>query len=952
MKKLILVLLSVSFAFQAATAQQKTPQDIPKLPVVHEIESPAASVADFVKAIGVTTDIEQHDAKGLGPDKEFSYTSTLNPKSAVRVYPNIDLVKFEIQMAENFLAGKGPFKDLKGPIGGRGLIVLRYGVEDERAEKFLVEAKKMGVHSLVLVTDGPITVKPPESFFPEKKDKDGNVVTDKSGNVVREDFSNNIRKEFFTDKEHESWVKTGNGKYVQGLLQEGYKLYSPVQPKKGSLIQAGDFFVVMSALANPKLERTPIMHMKEIVMYELKDPSKELSFENLKNLIVMDGTGNWTRVHVNRTALKVDSMPDKPGLNVFSLKHALDSIENFAAEGRTARIKDITTNMRVRVNAKDGSFVESAYTDGQNELNQRMADELNVLAGDEETLKRLATDDKGELDEKKYQELKARSEDVFVKDVVLSHFVFTNTKVLYALLNLWEAQNAKKRPFQINGVLDLKFVGLRSFGLGALLAGFDTKTSFGQTRRALPKEFVKSVKLYSYLEESKLAKEVDPDGPPTDRVLWHDKTTLITYKTKGQSEFWTSVYTGSYNNSNNYHNLERQDWFYVKNNADMVAAYENSIRTAIAKAVVSTRNGKKKILPIEDAIFVKELGLLIGVAWNDLDWNGIFKLRKKLESLHNLETAEDRLKVISELGKVLRQEAIEKGGVHSRLIKKLHVNREKLDIKLQTIQKFLVWYTSQPFYRQGFDAAIRSNEILALALSFQEDAWTAKQALRKIFWRPYLPDHSLDARSYKVFKYMGLERALKILSPDKPSAFPFAKDVVLTADLLSETLEKEILKDVDAGDLKLAARDLSNWTKKLSAEKSALVLGDQKIILQRLNGMMAVISWYSKLETAPDYRWEVPDLSKKEMVSQLLTENLDLLLLKEQNLENIKETLQWIVSLKGYRNPNGQDKGPLTDLIDKAYEAYKAGEKAEPSTSTQKPKPTKAIVEAPICRAI
>lgn len=880
---------------QAAVTGQRPPRPmesvrqapykkISELPPLTEVSLVGGSITDSMRTMGVT--------RGVEPGVTVPFLLSQKPvldtdvKNGFQVYQNIDIVQFEVDAIQDFLSGKGIFSGEKDPSSSRGFIVLRYGLEDDRALEMFKQVRKTDIHSALLVTDGPITMDGDKAQFGTR--------TDRMGKTVPEDFSNDIRPEYL--------MTHANGPDVKSMLDSGYKLYSPVLPKKGNLVEKGDFYVAMSAVANPANDRKPIMHEKEVVMYILKDPTGPVVMENIKKLYVIHGTGNWTRVHYNRNFIYEDNMKSEDGPGKFAFRHAVNTLETFVREGQTAKISDIPTPGRMRLNDKDGFFWEMAYTDGKYELNQRIADRLNVMAGDEETLQRLSN---GNADE--YKHLKEVSENVEVKEILLSHFVMTNMKVVEALFNLWTVQKAKGKPFWVRGALDAKFVGLRSFGLGALMAGYDTKTQFGRTRRALGKEFAKYVDVAVQLEEVPDAKNINPDGPPSDRILWHDKTTMITYQMKGDAQARSDLFTGSYNNSNNFNNLERQDWYSIPAESALIKAVETSVKSGIKISL----KGNKKALPLEKAVFVKELATFLGQSPIDLDWTMVLGVRARLESLHT-KTPEERQELLKDLGYKMMKEGLRP----SRLIKSLQLSKDDLRTRIEAMGRFFTWYSSQPFYRQGFDVAISANEMLSLGLAVQESPMSAKFALKDIFWRPNVPNHVIEARAFKIYQYMGLEavfaQKLTKYPDDKkpfPSAkFPFSEDITFSVDLMDPATQKSVAELMQAGKNADAAKLLAQW---LQANKDAL--GDKlglaataDEIQKRLTGFSDLLKWYQGLQAEPTYKYKVADLQSPELVSQLLSENLDLLLLKDQPQQKVQDTVKYIISLKGYQDlPKG-----------------------------------------------
>jgi hypothetical protein len=888
--------------------------------------------------MGVTTSFSIDSKTKLNvqlPDNLSKQTRT-----SFTVYPEIDLVKFEVEAIQNFISGKGIFSADKDPIAAKGILVLRYGVEDDRALEMFKQIRRSGLHSAVLVTDGPITMNSKGPKF--------ETTVDRNGQTVEERFSNDIRPEYLSDR--------ANGPDVKSMLDADYKMYSPVLPKEGNLIQAGDFYVAMSAIANPTSDRKPIMHEKEVILYVLKNPKGDVVPENIKNLYVMHGTGNWTRIHVNRNFIYRDSSKSQEGAGFFALKHAFNTLETFVRKGMSARISDIPTPGRQRVTDSQGNFWEAAYTDGKYELNQRMADEFNVMAGDEETLQRLS-----EGNPEKYKNLKSVSETIEVGEIVLSHFVMTNTKVVEAIFNLWQAQNAKGKPFFIRGALDAKFVGLRSFGLGAIMAGYDTKTDFGKTRRALGKNFSKYVDVAVHMEETvnpdgTPVTNIDPDGPPSDRVLWHDKTTQIKFKTSPNSEWRSYIFTGSYNNSNNFNNLERQDWLSVPAESEISVAVNSSIRSAVSAALKESKYGKKKALPLEKGVFVKELANFLGQSPIDLDWNETLALKEKLESIHK-KTKAEQAAFMKDISVVMRKMASKP----SRLISYLQVKPEDLNMRLGSMSRFYSWYLSLPRYRQGFDFAISANEMLSLGLSILEKPFSAKMALLDILWSPNVPKHILEARAFRIYEYMELDKVfakkLKDWKSDKKpfesEKFPFSEDVVFTVDLMDTATQKSLTDLVEARKLSEASKVLSQWVEKNKTQlgsKVALAASTAEV-QSRLQGFVGLLDWYKALPADPAFKYPVVDLETSTLIGQLLSENMDLLLLKEQPMDKLTETIKYIVALKGYRD--GKDGSPGA-LSQKTSEGLRVVSEASKGKTGKSAFPVKEVsrLQAPQCRAL
>lgn len=882
--------------------EEKAPLDIPKemldlanandikleaLPPIKENQnSNLSTISQIVAAVGITRPVfDKNQQQPFTVDYSGKFNNTHG--NNLVIYDNIDAVDYGISIAKDWLDAKGAFQFAQGPAESRGMIFAVYGVEETeenpRISNLFAEAKQKGAHAAILITDSTNSVSEKEIKFGE-------------GEKYTTDFS-------------EEQFNNGQGKTLRRILSHGFKFRnSSTNPIKGALVKPNSYFVTMNAAQ--KGDFSDLQHHKERIFYQVKDPSKPLTMDNLKHVVVMQGSDNWTRVHFNHNTLIIDSDSGQKGINNFALEHALKMIQTFATEGSSGKISDINMGSRYRYFAKDGSFVETAYTDGENELNQRITLEFLRMAA--------------------YPEIYSEVE------VVIGEFVFTNPNTMTALRLAWEAMNKVGRPFRIRGMLDAQFVSAHSYGLGAVMTGTDVVSPVGKVFRGFRGDILKKdpqtgkhlyLDIATNFETRDGAKDVDPDGAPNHRILTHVKNWITKMKVakgfearngeygltpeqtaelvrirKERTSFqeWTDItmmWDDSYNLSKAKRNAERQSfWFIIGEMANFIRAKANSIlsyKDDLLKRQVGAELDRSVVI---DG-FAKLMGLLPADLIKE---KGIEEIPKMINRVPIEEST------IKNFEQTIRDIAKR---VESRLETKYRVSQKELDSKLFSINQFFRWYSHLATFKQGQQPNISEKELVGLIFAVVGTPASAKSQLTSILWRAKLPRHILAARAYEAYEFMKLKDVFAHKDAEgnlKGGDFPFDKEMIFTPDMLDVEEVKQLDALVVKKDYREAGKKLRAFlSKRVEKEAHKEALADLDTISEKLEHFAAFAEWYTSLPLKPG----AGEIKKEELLARVFTDNLDLLAAKEGQDAKMEATINYMLEVRGFQG----------DELSKAY---------------------------------
>lgn len=395
-----------------------------------------------------------------------------------------------------------------------------------------------------------------------------------------------------------------------------------------------------------KLGNTPtsIMHEKELIMM-LRDHRGRLI-----DAVALEGTHNLTLgSRVNRIIRY--SCPIYARL-------LLDHAQRLKNKYSTGGLK-VTNSSKApepptpphRFVFRNGEFMEVAFTDGRWELNASRIGELLLQSA-------LHTD--------KYR----------VKDVIISDFAPTNTIVTHLLEELKRVQ----QEMGITVVTDAKFTDPSAANWAILLALANFKVSRPAGRhkvKKLPKSLSEFVNFYVYLRRDGNKKELDPEGYPYARHMWHDKTKIILREEKevnprtGKTEWveYFHIFSGSYNLSLADRNNEMQNYFKVR--AD-TSAFGIAMKRTFHQMLESS---KEHLLHGEKAGFHVFLSLFLSKTPLEISTERVEVLIENIQN-GNLKA------VYSEIELMM--------GEHSETAVKLPLAIK--DDRLDRLKRFIDWY--------------------------------------------------------------------------------------------------------------------------------------------------------------------------------------------------------------------------------------------------------------------
>lgn len=673
----------------------------PPLPKLTTVNSPSLNtVDDLYMAMGFTRPLTGLDTKEV--PYSVDATKHLGTNPGFTVYPDVDLIDYETDVLQQFMRGQGPFAADPEPAGSRAVIILRYGFDNPKAVQAMKDAKTLGLHSAVLVSDGPITMDSKKATF--------GTVTGENGQTKPANFTNDLKPEYI--------LGNSQGKAMLELMNNGYQLSTPVsnpqpQAPNEQILQKGKFFITLSALIQNMLI-TPIMHEKEAIMVVLKDPTKPVTVDNIKSMYIMHGSGNWTtNNHINRSYLTKENLSDPNGNGRMALVHALSAISEFSQPGRSAQMNKIQGPGMLRLVAKDGSFIESAYTDGQFELNQRIVNFFEAVA--------------------------ANPDGFQINDVWLSHFVLTNRNVVLSVIKAWDAMSAKGRPFHVNGMLDSQYVELQGYGLGAALAGFDVINPNTAGLHGMKGDFLNYVNLSVDFEEVPNATNIDPNGAPDHRLLDHGKDTWVSYRNLADASDWVEAWTGSYNCSTNKNNLERQDQLHLPAASSKLAM---SIQQTIDAAVKETTQ-RNAAVPLRDTgVGMSVLAKFLGQSPMDLNRQAVDDFLQ-LARAGKLDDA-----ALAQLQLILNRAAPKP----SRLLPKYQVSAADITTRIAALKRLSAWWQTNVL--PSSDAVLTASDLMHLVLLTSQDDASALGILKNRFYDKTANPADIEKRAQDALNQM------------------------------------------------------------------------------------------------------------------------------------------------------------------------------------------------------
>lgn len=874
----------------AITALAQTPPPQLKYSRIVGVREEVVASEDLRNVVAAAISTWPIDGVAAPNEKEYSY-AFVNPGQFTS-YSEVDLVKFEFNTIKDFIEGNGIFSKHKDN-SAKIILANVYGFEHEHAIAVMAQAARSGLYASIIATDGPISG--------EKKN-----VTDPSKYEEGEKYTNKISPEDLDN--------SGQGEELRKLLDKsvGYEFRSPTfNPKQEGeeLIKKGDRYITMSAFYR-NITIGPIQHLKEKVMIVLKEPSKGLQFKadgkvdgsNIEAIYIISGNGNATpRMHNNLSRFFMSANAASRKLAEFTIEHTRAILETFTRVGKSARIDKIEFDYVLRLKSESGDEkVERAYTDGRNEINDRLA--VFLSTGGQSFGPRPAT--RSRLKYQDFAILNAAAKGQ-VHEVILNHFVFTNREFVNALYDAWLEAKKQGHPFKIRGVLDGKFVGMRSYGLAAALKGLVAENPFGKEMPALDSELANHVDIVVNIERVRGAKNIAPDGPPSTNILQHGKMTIAIMEVKmksGETQKFAILADGSMNLSGNEANLEVQDMMVVllsKLNSYLEFVMK-AVNSLIDRTLGKTQDGRPRGYRLEEYLSIQAAARLLGLDVEQVDpalvkeLSGVFE---KLPAKSEKQRKEEIQKVKAKLLDFHRSK-------ESELIASLQVSNDVLGKTLDKIADFIMIYSSLNREEQGQISTFSSQERLDVIVGLTEDPISAKRAISRILKRNGLPYDVLEQRAYQIYQQLDLESLFKAKGIPEPK-FPIYKNRNLPILDLSNDNVKKMLSAVETKDYQTAARELVKMAKMETADQSFKIdITDETGVLFRLTKINPILERIAKLENRGKSTFK-PTVAALE--KQLWSENYELLLLMRGYDRNAGQIVYYMLVQKGYSGKELRD---------------------------------------------
>lgn len=881
MKKTIRTLFfAVTLTITALAQQAPQPQPLrySRVVPVEKVVVPDAEVRDVVAAAISTWPIP-----GIAvPDQNRYSYAYIDPKKFTS-YSTVDLVKFEFNTIKDFIEGNGIFSDFKDN-SAKIVLANLYGFEHEHAIGIMAQAAQANLYASIIATDGPASS--------EKK-----RVTDASKYKEKEKYTNQMSAD---DLDNDN-----QGKEIRKLLEKnvGYEMRTPTNNSKQEgeeLIKRGDRYITMSAFYR-NITIGPIQHLKEKVMIVLKDPNKGLKFDqqgrvdssNIKAIFVISGNGNATpRMHNNLSRF-FSSQRNSASfeLSKFTVEHTNAILKTFAVKDQSARISEIEFGRVLRIEGQSGDEIfERSYTDGDSEINDRLA--ILLSSGGKSYGERPAT--RSKMKYKDFAILNAAAEGILT-EITLSHFVLTNRDFVNALYEAWLHAKKAGRPFKIRGVLDGKFVGMRSYGLAAALKGLVAENPFGKEMPALDAEFAKYVEIAVNIERIPGATAILPDGPPTKNILQHGKMTLATMMVKmksGEVREFAILSDGSMNMSGNEANLEVQDLMVISELSEYFKFAKKSNEALFDRTLGKTADGRPRGYMLEEYLSIQAIARLVGLDIEQMDPQLVKELASVFEKLPMKSENVRKQEMLKMKTKILTFHRKTK----SELVASLQVSEEALSKSLDKLTDFVTIYSFLDKSEQGQIAAFSEQERLDVVVGLTEDPISAKRAISRVLKRNGLPFDILEQRAYQIYQQLDLETLFKAKGIEAPQ-FPIYKNRSLP--ILTKEDSKKVIEAVKAKNYPLAAEELVKIAEMEIKEQSFKVdITDVKGILHRLNVANSVLK---KIFALPNKGRSTYKPTMEYLEEHLWSENYELLLLMRGYDRNAGQIVYYILVQKGYR---------------------------------------------------
>lgn len=300
-----------------------------------------------------------------------------------------------------------------------------------------------------------------------------------------------------------------------------------------------------------------------------------------------------------------------------------------------------------------------------------------------------------------------------LREIYASHFAPAYNGLVQAI---YENMQTLSPTAKMRYVVDDRFGGPNGWGAMLRLSGFNVLLPFGKMIYGVKEAVAKRVDGWIYQrysldpETGKRRIEKNQDGPPEERHVWHDKTTLFLLKEGG-----AYIFSGSFNASGNYKNAEIQARFATSDTSWLVSGVRHSI-----DAVIEKEQGVWAISAYE-ATVRNSLAALTG--HTDLEVP-IDVVRDLIEAFRNREydkVSEAILKMLS---------------IESELDKKL--SRSEVKFRIDSFLTFYRWYLKSADGEKSFaDWRLRRLTLIPFLLSESNLTNYAKFSLMEsVIWKP------------------------------------------------------------------------------------------------------------------------------------------------------------------------------------------------------------------------
>jgi hypothetical protein len=494
-----------------------------------------------------------------------------------------------------------------------------------------------------------------------------------------------------SDFKNGTWSTEPGAMSVQRLIAGGFKLGEDL---------------LSQPIYNPaETLRVPIMHEK---LSLLRSGKKKITIGGTAN------AGMFPRV--NRMLIYNDPL-------IFDAyeAHVMALADNYRAGRET---KQLPVTPRTKIVYKDGTWFEVAFTNGQFNPNDRVVDAINNQDFD---------------------------------GALFSEFAPTNRTVMVALGAKMQASPKDVRTFIVS---DDKFTTTSSYGVTPVLlnltvyAPFAPIHGFGEAVASHIDSFVWQRRAVDPTTKQTIFQTDDEDnGPPTDRWLWHDKTSII-YSTDEKNNKMADAFTGSFNLSNNVVNAENQNQIRARADSILIQAIDYSVREMV-------REYPQYAVPAIPAITRSTVAKTLKLGTMDVALDDVDALLKALEARN-----------VPSVASILKKISMSPTHMDSPLSPK-----EK-SIRIAQFVKFLNWgYKTLPRFPEE-DTAIKKALGIGLILANHDMSIGQRVSIFKdAVTRPGMDSETIQGLVEQLNGLLGFPTIPKEIPPETSPDDPEAGDV-------------------------------------------------------------------------------------------------------------------------------------------------------------------------------